>query len=309
MSMWKDVKGSFVTRSRECVVFVGGHQYAVYVECPYDVGYSLVVIYWPMNHPRCQEADPEAREGYMGLFCYLPVAMGSTFEPLGPTWLPVCCVWSTYLKVDKKRKWEHPYGFLHEDLTQFPPKFKRFCKMQDLEALHWRGAHYALEGHVWWFVILSGHRLQGRLSTNCNVFDLIMSRPSCLQRLTTSGGANDHQALWLLTHGLVAASFGGGCQWNGDPMAFKLWFEQATSRTRKIDQWKLYYASELLTSVSNDQGTELTNVFDRVSSMSTGESDTVLFSWWANWIPTAGGGLVGFPSCFCSCSSSKRRLF
>ncbi|CAK9099082.1 Protein ILITYHIA [Durusdinium trenchii] len=28
-----------------------------------------------------QEADPEAREGYMGLFCYLPVAMGSTFEP------------------------------------------------------------------------------------------------------------------------------------------------------------------------------------------------------------------------------------
>jgi len=28
-----------------------------------------------------QEADPEAREGYMGLFCYLPVAMGNTFEP------------------------------------------------------------------------------------------------------------------------------------------------------------------------------------------------------------------------------------
>ncbi|CAK9009849.1 unnamed protein product, partial [Durusdinium trenchii] len=32
-----------------------------------------------------QEADPEAREGYMGLFCYLPVAMGSTFEPLAFT--------------------------------------------------------------------------------------------------------------------------------------------------------------------------------------------------------------------------------
>ena len=30
-----------------------------------------------------KEADPEAREGYMGLFCYLPVAMGSTFEQLG----------------------------------------------------------------------------------------------------------------------------------------------------------------------------------------------------------------------------------
>ena len=30
-----------------------------------------------------QEAEPEAREGYMHLFCYLPVAMGTTFEPLG----------------------------------------------------------------------------------------------------------------------------------------------------------------------------------------------------------------------------------
>eukprot|EP00438_Fugacium_kawagutii_P018065 Skav221810 [mRNA] locus=scaffold2435:150008:164231:- [translate_table: standard] len=27
------------------------------------------------------EAEPEAREGYTGLFCYLPVAMGSIFEP------------------------------------------------------------------------------------------------------------------------------------------------------------------------------------------------------------------------------------
>lgn len=40
-----------------------------------------------------QEADPEAREGYMGLFCYLPVAMGNTFEPLmqhHSAWISQC---------------------------------------------------------------------------------------------------------------------------------------------------------------------------------------------------------------------------
>ena len=38
------------------------------------------------NFQPWQEADPGSREGYLGLFVYLPVAMGNAFERLGSKW-------------------------------------------------------------------------------------------------------------------------------------------------------------------------------------------------------------------------------